>query len=63
VVESEPLLKGSNLTIKMKGGNMEFVESLLKNGIPHHNGIVYGNIIPELKEFAHLMKIPIVIFE
>jgi len=63
VVESEPLLKGSNLTIKMKGGNMEFVESLLQNGIPHHNGIVYGNIIPELKEFAHLMKIPIIIFE
>jgi len=61
VVETAPLLKGSNLSIRMKGGNMAFVESLLANGIPHHNGLVYGNIIEELKEFAHLMNIPIVV--
>lgn len=60
VIETEPLLKGSNLSIRMKGGNMEFVESLLQNGIPHHNGIVYGDITEELKEFANLMNIPIV---
>ncbi|MCK4803068.1 MAG: hypothetical protein KAT88_00855 [Spirochaetes bacterium] len=61
VVETEPLLKGSNLSIRMAGGNMEFVESLLNNGIPHHNGLVYGNILSELKEFANLMNIPIII--
>jgi len=63
VVESEPLLKGSNLTIRMKGGNMKFVESLLAHGIPHHNAIVYGNYLEEMKEFARLMKIPAVIQE
>jgi len=61
VIETEPLLKGSNLSIRMKAGNMEFVESLLNNGIPHHNGLVYGNIIEELKEFANLMRIPIIV--
>ena len=63
VVAGEPLLKGTNLTIRMKGGNMKFVESLLANGIPHHNALVYGNYLEELKEFASLMKIPIVIQE
>jgi len=61
VIETEPLLKGSNLSIRMNCGNMEFVESLLQNGIPHHNGLVYGNILDELKEFANLMNIPITI--
>jgi L-fucose isomerase-like protein len=59
VIEAEPLLRGSNLLIKMNCGNMEFIESMLQNGIPHHNGIVYGDISDELKEFAHLMDIPI----
>ncbi len=63
VIETKPILKGSNLSINMRCGNMEFVESLLYNGIPHHNGIVYGNILPELKEFANLMNISIVIKE
>ncbi len=63
VVETEPLLKGSNLSIRMSCGNMEFVESLLQNGIPHHNGLVYGNILPELQGFANLMNIPIIIKE
>jgi L-fucose isomerase-like protein len=61
VIKTEPLLKGSNLCIRMKGGNMEFVESMLEHGIPHHNGIVYGDILDELKEFARLMNIPIII--
>jgi len=63
VVQGDPLLKGTNLTIRMKGGNMKFVESLLANGIPHHNALVYGDYLEELKEFANLMKIPIVIQE
>ena len=61
VIDSELYLKGSNLTIKMRNGNMGFIESLLLNGIPHHNGIVYGDIIPEVKEFANLMDIPVII--
>jgi L-fucose isomerase-like protein len=61
VIKAEPLLKGSNLLIRMRCGNMAFVESMLRHGIPHHNGIVYGDITGELKEFAHLMGIPIVI--
>ncbi len=61
VVDNDEYLKGSNLTIKMNNGNMRFIESLLFNGVPHHNGIVYGDIVSEVKEFAHLMDIPIVI--
>ena len=62
VIDSDLYLKGSNLIIKMNSGNMGFIESLLFNGIPHHNGIVYGDILPELKEFANLMDMPIVIY-
>jgi L-fucose isomerase-like protein len=61
VIETEPLLRGSNLLITMRSGNMDFIESMLQNGIPHHNGLVYGDITDELKEFAHLMDIPIII--
>lgn len=61
VIETEPLLKGSNLLIRMKCGNMEFIESLLQNGVPHHNGLVYGDILAELKEFANLMNISIIV--
>ncbi len=60
VIETDLLLKGSNLSIRMEGGNLEFVESLLENGIPHHNAIVYGNILEELEEFAKLMQIPFI---
>jgi len=63
VIETEPLLKGSNLSIRMNCGNMEFVQSLLDNGIPHHNGIVYGNLLDRLKEFANLINIPIIVKE
>jgi len=60
-IETEPVLKGSNMSVRMKSGNKEFIESLLENGIPHHNAIVYGDIAEELKEFAKFMRIPIVI--
>jgi len=60
-IQAKPVLKGSNIFIKMNSGNREFVESLLENGIPHHNAIVYGDITEELKEFAKFMGIPIVI--
>jgi L-fucose isomerase-like protein len=47
----------------MKGGNLSFVESLLSHGIPHHNAIVYGDYLEEMREFARLLKIPCVIKE
>lgn len=61
VIKAEPFFRGSNLLIKINCGNMNFIEEMLQNGIPHHNGIVYGDISDELKEFAHLMDIPIVV--
>jgi L-fucose isomerase-like protein len=61
VIEAEPLLKGSNLLIRMNGGNRSFVDSMLSNGIPHHNALIYGDLRPELREYARLMGIPIVI--
>jgi len=60
-INSRPLMRGSNLSVKMKCGNMEFIKSLLENGIPHHNGVVYGDILDELGEFANLINIPTVI--
>jgi len=62
VIDNKEYIKGSNLTIKMDGGSMGFVESLLYNGIPHHNGIVYGDILAEVKEFGNLMDIPVIVF-
>lgn len=62
VIDNKEYLKGSNLTIKMKGGSMGFIESLLYNGVPHHNGLVYGDLIEEIKEFGKLMDIPVIIF-
>jgi len=60
-IEAEPILKGSNILVRMRCGNKEFVESLLENGIPHHNAVVYKDITSELKEFAKFMGIPIVV--
>ena len=61
VIEKNPLLRGSNLFVVMNCGNKEFVDSLLENGIPHHNGIVYGDISRELKEYSKLMNIPLIL--
>jgi len=60
-IDWDPLLKGSNMYIRMNCGNMEFVEALLKNGIPHHNAIVYGDMSEQLKEFSNFLKIPLII--
>ena len=62
VMDNDEYLKGSNLTIKMNNGNMGFIESLLFNGVPHHNGIVYGDLVAEVKEFGNLMDIPVVVY-
>lgn len=61
--DSKPLMRGSNILVKMNCGNKEFIDSLLENGIPHHNGIVYGDILDELEEFAKLLRIPSVIMK
>jgi L-fucose isomerase-like protein len=45
----------------MENGNMKFIESLMMNGVPHHNAIVYGDIVEEIKEFGNLMDIPVII--
>jgi len=60
---SRPLMRGSNILVKMNCGNKEYIDSLIENGIPHHNGIVYGNILSELEEFAKLLGIPSVILK
>ena len=61
VVKSKPIFRGSNMLLKMSGGNMEYVKFLLKNGVPHHNVLVYGDVINELIEFANLVNLPIYI--
>lgn len=60
-VEAEPLLRGSNILIRMRSGDEKFVRSLLDNGIPHHNAVIYGDITRELEEFTRLMNIPVVV--
>ena len=45
----------------MNNGNMKFIESLLNNGVPHHNGIIYGDLTAEILEFGKLMDIPVII--
>jgi L-fucose isomerase-like protein len=62
-IESKPLLRGSNMLVKMRCGNRVFTESLLDNGIPHHNAIIYGDITNEISEFGKLMNIPCVILK
>lgn len=59
VVKSKPIFRGSNMLVKMSGGNMEYVKFLLKNGVPHHNVLVHGDVINELVEFANLINLPV----
>ena len=62
-IKSPPLLKGSNILINIKGGNMEYVKWLLENGIPHHNVVGYGDLSEELKEFGRIIDVPVHIFK
>ena len=50
-----------NISAKMNCGNKEFIDSLNRNGIPYHNGIVYGDILNELEEFAQSNRYHLVI--
>jgi L-fucose isomerase-like protein len=54
-IDSRPMLKGSNMYLKMAGGNMEFIKSMLDHGVPHHNVAIYGDLSEELEEYANLM--------
>lgn len=56
-IESRPMLKGSNSYIRMPGGNLDFIESMLNNGVPHHNVLIHGDLGAELEEFANLVGI------
>ena len=58
VIQSKPLLKGSNMYLKMRRGNMEFVEDMLREGVPHHCVLVYGDVTKQLQEFANLKNLP-----
>lgn len=62
-IDSRPMLKGSNMYMKMAGGNMEFVRSMLRHGVPHHNVVVHGDLSKELEEFANLMSLPAIIIK
>jgi len=54
-IDSRPMLKGSNMYLKMAGGNMEFIKLMLEQGIPHHNVAIHGDLSEELEEFANLV--------
>lgn len=54
------VLKGSNMFVELRGGNNEYVESLLDRGIPHHNGLVYGDISYSLEIYSKLTGIELV---
>ncbi len=58
VIRSKPLLKGSNMYLKMRRGNIEFVEDMLREGVPHHCVLVYGDVTKQLQEFANLKSLP-----
>ena len=60
-VESKPMIKGSNMYVRMNSGNMEFVKSMLDHGIPHHTVAIYGDFSEELEEFANLKGLPAII--
>jgi L-fucose isomerase-like protein len=62
-IDSRPMLKGSNMYLQMAGGNMEFIETMLKRGVPHHNVAVYGDLSEELEEFANLTGLPATIIK
>lgn len=53
-IKSRPIVKGSSMFVRMFKGNMDFVKSMLENGIPHHNVIIYGDVSEELEIFANL---------
>ncbi|MHB1376317.1 MAG: L-arabinose isomerase family protein [Candidatus Humimicrobiaceae bacterium] len=61
LIDAKPVLRGSNSFIQMDCGNMEFVESMLQQGVPHHNVLVYGDMTSKLKTFANLVDIPIIV--
>ena len=61
LIDSKPVLRGSNSFIQMDCGNMEYVESMLQQGVPHHNVLVYGDLTSKLKTFANFVDVPIIV--
>jgi L-fucose isomerase-like protein len=60
-IKEKPMFRGSNMYVRMNVGNMEYVEKMLNEGIPHHNVLVYGDATEEIKEFAKFARLPVVI--
>lgn len=52
VKETEQILNGSHVSVRIGCGNMKFVESSLEHGIPHHNAVIHGDVVEECNEFA-----------
>ena len=61
VIDSEPIFKGSNMLVQMSCGNMNFIKTMLEEGVPHHVAIVYGDLSEHLMEYAKLMNLEAVI--
>ena len=61
VIDSEPIFKGSNMVVQMSCGNMNFIKTMLEEGVPHHVAIVYGDLSEHLMEYAKLMNLEAVI--
>jgi len=61
-LKSPPVLKGSNVLVNMKGGNMDYIRWLLDNGVPHHNVVVHGDYTRELIEFGKITGVPVNIY-
>jgi len=57
-IDSKPMIRGSNMYIKMAGGNMEFIKTMLDRGVPHHNVIIHGDLSEELEEYANILGLP-----
>jgi len=45
----------------MSCGNMNFIKTMLEEGVPHHVAIVYGDLSEHLMEYAKLMNLEAVI--
>ncbi len=56
-IDSEPIFRGSNILVQMNCGNMEFIQNMLDEGVPHHIVIAYGDLSEHLAEYAKLMNL------
>ncbi|MCL6088193.1 MAG: hypothetical protein M1475_07250 [Actinobacteria bacterium] len=60
-IKNKPMLKGSNMFVRMNIGNMNFVEDMLEEAVPHHNVLVYGDATEKIREFGKFTGVPVII--